>query len=382
MKITVKTTQQKVFQVDVEPADTVAALKQKIQESQGHSTTLQKIIYSGKILSDDKTIESCGIKEKDFLVLMVSKPKSTVANTPASSATPVTQLAAASASVPETAPAASVSTDSPVSTLSASVPTVASSAPLASVTQFGDSNSFLSGAALQTTINNMVEMGFSRDQVLRAMRASFNNADRAVEYLMNGIPDHLEAEEAPAPAASPSQSPSTAPPATEQPSAPATLQSGQPQNLFQLAQQQQQQQQAGVGRTGFASGSPGPHQLNLEALRNNPQLQQLRQQIAENPTVVQPLIQQLAENNPAFAQLIAQNPDALLRFLSGNDADDESGSIPPGAHVISVTEEERAAIERLEALGFSREEVVEAYFACDKNEELAANYLFERGYDG
>lgn len=52
---------------------------------------IQKIIYSGnldissfililmltcipgKILTDDKTVDSCGIKEKDFLVLMVSK---------------------------------------------------------------------------------------------------------------------------------------------------------------------------------------------------------------------------------------------------------------------------------------------------------------------
>jgi UV excision repair protein RAD23 len=109
MKITVKTTQQKVFQVgsylflsyfdsnvsfiqiEVESGESVAALKAKIYESQGHPVAVQKIIYSGnlhgflsillliftcilgKILTDDKTIDSCGIKEKDFLVLMVSK---------------------------------------------------------------------------------------------------------------------------------------------------------------------------------------------------------------------------------------------------------------------------------------------------------------------
>jgi UV excision repair protein RAD23 len=73
--------------------------------------------------------------------------------------------------------------------------------------------------------------------------------------------------------------------------------------------------------------------------------------MAQNPALIQPLIQQLAASNPAIAQAIASNPDALLQVLGVDGADfgegEGEGAIPPGAHAISVTEEERAAIERV-----------------------------------
>ncbi|KAF7558856.1 hypothetical protein G7046_g5287 [Stylonectria norvegica] len=115
---------------------------------------------------------------------------------------------------------------------------------------------------------------------------------------------------------------------------------------------------------------------NLDFLRGNAQFQQLRQVVQQQPQMLEPILQQLGAGNPQLAQLIASNPDQFLQLL-GEDADDDV-PLPPGAQAISVTEEERDAIERLCRLGFDRDQAIQAYFACDKNEELAANFLFDQ----
>jgi len=133
---------------------------------------------------------------------------------------------------------------------------------------------------------------------------------------------------------------------------------------------------------------------NLAFLRNQPQFQQLRQVVAQNPQALEPLLQQIGAANPALMQLIVENQQEFMQMLAG---DDFEGGAGPGQQVIEVTPEEKEAIERvcqaffffvfnfvpnaccaqLERLGFERSKVLEAYLACDKNEALAANYLFD-----
>jgi UV excision repair protein RAD23 len=87
-------------------------------------------------------------------------------------------------------------------------------------------------------------------------------------------------------------------------------------------------------------------------LPNSAQLQNLRQLLAQNPEMAQHLVQQISQSNPQLAQTLGQHPEALLQLLGEMEdfGDDQDGNLPPGAQVVNVTEEERAAIERVRFL--------------------------------
>lgn len=73
MYVNIKTLQQKQFKVPVEPSDTIAHLKTKIESINGNPVACQKLLFSGKALADDCLVEHCNFKESDFVVLMISK---------------------------------------------------------------------------------------------------------------------------------------------------------------------------------------------------------------------------------------------------------------------------------------------------------------------
>ena len=213
-----------------------------------------------------------------------------------------------------------------------------------------------------------------------ALRAAFNNPDRAVEYLLTGIPQSAMPAPVPAPGGRPAAAGGSGPPPPAPDSAPPQASGGpntQP-NLSPTASR--------TGQGGGAGGEGGGGILDF--LRDNPQFQAIRAMVQGNPQILQPMLAELQRQNPQLYQLINSNQEEFLALLNEPAPADAlqnlaaglgglDGAEGGGGQQIEITEEEKAAIERLAALGFDFELAAEAFFACEKNEEMAANYLFD-----
>ncbi|KFM27698.1 putative ubiquitin receptor RAD23a [Auxenochlorella protothecoides] len=185
------------------------------------------------------------------------------------------------------------------------------------------------GSELEAKVAAIVDMGFPREEVQRAMRAAFNNPERAVEYLMSGIPAGLG---------------------------------------FQMLKAMVQQ-------------NPALLQPMLQELgRNNPAL--LEQINANQAAFLAMINEPSAAGGADLETLVQQLAGEYEGGEGGGEAMDE-GDVPPGANVVEVhlSPEEVEAVERLVGLGFDRQVCLEAFLICDKNETLAANYLLENGQD-
>ncbi|NXD84301.1 RD23B protein, partial [Halcyon senegalensis] len=376
----------------------VKALKEKIESEMGKDTfpvAGQKLIYAGKILNDDTALKEYKIDEKNFVVVMVTKPKAADGVTQQPNAATAT-ISATAPSAPATAPApAAALVPAPVSPPPApdaaacesehgnppkeERPAEKTPEAQAAVSQLsthsttGDtsrSNLFedaisalVTGQSYENMVTEIMSMGYEREQVIAALRASFNNPDRAVEYLLMGIPGDNQS-------------------AAELPQAAST---GAPQSTSVATS---------VATIPTTTSSLGGHPL--EFLRNQPQFQQMRQIIQQNPSLLPALLQQIGRENPQLLQQISQHQEHFIHMLNepvleshqglsvSDDGTNTGGVAEAGnghMNYIQVTPQEKEAIERLKALGFPEGLVIQAYFACEKNENLAANFLLQQNFD-
>ncbi|KAM0874229.1 hypothetical protein ACQ4PT_037545 [Festuca glaucescens] len=363
MKLTVRKLNGTHFEIRVQHHDSIMAVKKKIEEIQGKDSYpwgQQMLIYKGKVLKDESTLDENEVTEDDMLVVMLSKSKASASSGTSSAqplSTPVSRQAPPVAQPQAPQPMVSATTTSQPEIPSAETPS--------SIVDHAASD-LLSGSNVDTMINQIMEMGggsWDRDKVQRALRAAYNNPERAIDYLYSGIP--VTAEVA-VPVVGQGANTTGAAPSGE--TGLSGIPNTAPLDLFP------QQGASNAGGTG-GGGS-------LDFLRNNQQFQALREMVHTNPQILQPMIQELGKQNPQLLRLIQENNEEFLQLLEGGDGDfleqPDQDEMP---HAISVTPEEQEAIGRLEAMGFDRARVIEAFFACDRNEQLAVNYLLEHAGD-
>ncbi|KAF8064812.1 hypothetical protein N665_1166s0024 [Sinapis alba] len=364
MKLTVKTLKGSHFEIRVQPTDTIMAVKKNIEDSQSKDSYpcgQQLLIHNGKVLKDETTLVENNVTEEGFLVVMLSKSKT------ASSAGP--------SSTQPTSTTTSSTTPAAPSTQSIAVPVANSTQeqPAPQSDTYGQTPStVVSGSSVEQRVQQIMEMGggsWDEETVIRALRAAYYNPERAVDYLYSGIPES-ESEAVPLTNISGvgSGAEHAAPPASGGPNA-------SPLDLFP----QEAVSDAGAGELG-----------TLEFLRSNDQFQQLRSMVNSNPQILQPMLLELGKQNPQLLRLIQENQAEFVQLLNepyeGSDGtvremdvfDQPEQEMP---HAVNVTPAEQEAIQRLEAMGFDRALVIEAFLACDRNEELAANYLLENSAD-
>eukprot|EP01006_Ploeotia_vitrea_P042256 TRINITY_DN66614_c8_g5_i2.p2 TRINITY_DN66614_c8_g5~~TRINITY_DN66614_c8_g5_i2.p2 ORF type:complete len:237 (+),score=90.92 TRINITY_DN66614_c8_g5_i2:51-713(+) len=121
MKITIKTLKNEVHPLEVDAADTVLSMKEKIHEQYklGEPGS-QKLIHAGKILKNAQTVGEVGIAENDFIVIMVTKKKTKKKKKKAAVAVAATSAAATPSAATTTStvtpPAAATTTTTPTTT--------------------------------------------------------------------------------------------------------------------------------------------------------------------------------------------------------------------------------------------------------------------------
>jgi UV excision repair protein RAD23 len=137
--------------------------------------------------------------------------------------------------------------------------------------------------------------------------------------------------------------------------------------------------------------------------------QQFRMQALSNPNVLPQMLGYVAQNHPDIHQLLTSNPNLLLHLLIHGRPNvvgapgQDTGPVPPGSNIpppgpnqqmppmppmppqppqqptIELSEDDNTNINTIMQMGFTRNQAIEAYLVCNKNVEMAINYLFDQG---
>jgi len=361
MEINVKTTTQKSFKIQAELEDSIQIIKEKIQKFNENDSRfapdVARLIYKGKILKNDQIVKDLNIKSADFFVVMPGKGPNLNAKQTSSTGNSTTKSS-------ENQQSSSKKEEKESTAVEKDEKTENKTETTASSTSNNDSTVAAPTAVQPETPQTQT---FSDDLIRDLMAISGETAER-VKLSLTATNGNSEV-------------------------AANILLSGQLDTVLSQINQQQARTATNTGsgtgsgtgaNTGAGSGNV-PRVNNLRYLTQNEQFRQMMNVIRSRPEALSQILQQIGQANPDLLRQIQDNHEDFLALLNDEQSDtpnvpsNADAPIPQGQRIeVNVTPEEQETIQRLMALGFSQIEAVQAFIACDRNEQMAANFLLEQ----
>lgn len=189
-------------------------------------------------------------------------------------------------------------------------------------------------------LRRIVAMGYNEIDVRRALIASFNNPNEAVDYLIQQVQERVGYQ-------------------TEA-----------------KQQQQQRQQHAHHHKTKTAEQTTSNQANALAFLRQDPDFKNLRRLLRKRPNVLQDVIMRIDETQPELLLMLKEHESEFLQLLHESSVESEDEQCKHcNYNAMHISPEEEKHISRLVRMGFKRQMVILAFIACDRNVERAVDYL-------
>ena len=335
MKIVLQSLKQIKYEVDITDYCSVLDLKKLVESKHGFDHSVLKLLHKGKILEDQKLLSEYCLNDGTPIIIMNVKAKATNVSV---------------ATVNNT----QVKSNEEVKTHEVQI-NATKSQPKTIIPP----NEYIN------ELKQLQEMGFDKVQSENALRATKGNLPYAIEILYSG-------------------------------------------NQINNLQDEDEEDQDYVMGGEYEEGEDEEDDMeeDNEAFEIE-DIASVIKVISQNDTSqLQNILSNMASHNPELLEIIQENEaefkilvaqpitpkdqQVYENFIKRNNGNiyginsnlPSTNAIPNNLNNNSIlpnnlSEQENEAIQRLKSLGFSEEECIEAYFACGKNENMAACYLFD-----
>ncbi len=376
MKILLKTLKNASFEIEVDsPSSTVLDIKKNAESKLNADSASIKLVFNGNVLVDDKTLSFYNIKEGSVIVTMTTKVNSNVKKV-------------------------DVNNDIEINKKEVVEDKNKSNNQNQNSNQNNNQNVNQQSNNVKNyddQVKQLLDMGFEKSQCEKAISAAQGSIPIAIEYLYSGIPQNLGL-------------------------------SNNNNNNNNNSNNNNNPLLSGVDideeLDNYVNGyvdeeNANNNEIDSEFL-NNIDLQDpnalskiasvLKVIVKEDPLLLQEILMDIEENSPQVINYIKEHEtqfkaemekpiseddyklyDSLVGGAGaeyvvegdeGEEGEDEENGEDPFKDIIKdFTPEDNKSIDNIVAMGFSRGDAIQAYIACDKNEQSATNFLLQDKYN-